>query len=527
MSAYLSFLTVLGWSLLDSVWQMAVLWMVYWLLTTGNNRISPAGKHNLVLLFAFIGVEWFIYNFIHQLDKPRPVFADGLRPAFNYANQWIPFATAAYLISLIVRLAHHTLRNPGWRSQKSGIEPSRAYQLFTDRYARLLGIRRRVQVCLSGLVETAETSGFLKPIILLPFSLLTRLSPQQLEAILVHELLHIRRNDYFINICMLCVRNIFFFNPFARLFYKAMARERELACDDGVLEMGFEPGVYADALFSLEKLRQVYPGFSLAADGNRPWLLMERIRRLLGKPVVLSKRLNPLYYLILFLSILLSGLKVTAPVPDKVLKKLSPPVAVELTRYETPGMPVNLIVPETISRPAIRRKPVRKQNLKILPSLPDALPESESAPREQAFFADDKLERNYSNQAAAALTRDLVREVPGSPYIPSASLYYESMPVIEAEDSMKTIVVENALKEQVRLSRMKSIALLKSIEIEIDKSKKLLNQEESKNQELIIINQKNLKPELNKIRRQIEIKKNKIEHLRIRLQDSEEEIIHM
>ncbi len=146
---------------------------------------------------------------------------------------------------------------------------------------------------------------------------------------------------------------------------------------------------------------------------------------------------------------------------------------------------------------------------------------------EQAIFADNKIERDYSNQAAAALTQDAVPESPGSPYVPAASLYYEALPVIIADDSMKTIVIQNGLKDMVRLSRMKSIASLKALEIEIEKNKKLLNREVIKNRELIILNQKNLKPELEKIRRQIDVRKKKVEHLRIRMQDSEEEIIHI
>ena len=61
----------------------------------------------------------------------------------------------------------------------------------------------------------------------------------------------------------------------------------------------------------------------------------------------------------------------------------------------------------------------------------------------------------------------------------------------------------------------------------MEKNKKLLNREVIKNRELIILNQKNLKPELEKIRRQIDVRKKKVEHLRIRMQDSEEEIIHI
>ena len=55
--------------------------------------------------------------------------------------------------------------------------------------------------------------------------------------------------------------------------------------------------VYAEALFSLEKYRQVNPDFSLAADGNKPWLLMERIRRVLGKPTQRKKQISPLLLL--------------------------------------------------------------------------------------------------------------------------------------------------------------------------------------------------------------------------------------
>ena len=66
MSAYQSALTVLGWCLLDSIWQMAVMWMGYKMITTGNKRVSPAGKHNLILLFVFIGTEWFAYSFVNH-----------------------------------------------------------------------------------------------------------------------------------------------------------------------------------------------------------------------------------------------------------------------------------------------------------------------------------------------------------------------------------------------------------------------------------------------------------------------------
>jgi hypothetical protein len=89
MSAYQSALTVLGWCLLDSIWQMAVMWMGYKMITTGNKRISPAGKHNLILLFVFIGTEWFAYSFVHLMNEPAAHFLPGFLPVLPVANQWI------------------------------------------------------------------------------------------------------------------------------------------------------------------------------------------------------------------------------------------------------------------------------------------------------------------------------------------------------------------------------------------------------------------------------------------------------
>ena len=528
MPAYMSYLTVLGWSLLDSIWQMAILWMVYWLLTAGNNRISPAGKHNLVLLFAFIGTEWFIYSLIQESREPGSGMVEGILPVIGYANRWIPFISTAYLFCLLAKIVYSLYRNPLNRKTETVPDPSLAYQLFTDRYSKLMGVRRKVHVFLSEMAETAGTRGIFKPVILLPVSLVTRLSPQQLEAILVHELFHIRRNDYFVNICMSCFRGIFFFNPFAHLFYRAMGKERELACDDGVVEMGFDPGIYADALYSLEKHRRPKPGFLLAADGNKPWLLMERIRRLVGKPVSVSKKLNPAFYFILVLSISLAGLRSTTK-ETRVLPEKSIPFSTDMVfRYAEPRKQTELAAPEITPRLIIRVKPeIKKKTNDPLPAVIANETEDAETPEPAAYFADQKIVREFSNQMAADLTRDAIPENPGNPYVPSATLYYQSMPVIMSEDSIKAIIVQNGIKDMVGLSRLKSIANLKTLEIQIEKSTKLLNEEVQKNKELINQNREKLNLELNQIRRKMDTRKKSIEHLRVRLQDNEEEIIHI
>src|SRR5437764_8271620 len=104
MFAFQSALTVLGWCLLDSIWQLALMWMGYKLLTAGNKNISPAGKHNLILLFVFIGAEWFIYSFFHLLNNPSARLLPRFIVVPSAANVCISWMCIIYLIILSLRL---------------------------------------------------------------------------------------------------------------------------------------------------------------------------------------------------------------------------------------------------------------------------------------------------------------------------------------------------------------------------------------------------------------------------------------
>ena len=419
MSAFLSLLTTLGWSLLDSIWQMAALWLAYSFLSSGNKRFSAAEKHNLALLFVLIGSSWFLFTLVELLNEPRDHFISGFIPVSVKTNRWIPYLSGIYLIIIAGRFVQSGFQYYGRNKNKDDLSGPPMMQSFADCQSRVMGISRKVCVYISELAETAETFGYLKPVILLPVSLVTRLSARQIEAILTHELLHIRRNDYLINICMTCFRGIFFFNPFARLFYTAVARERELACDDGVLEMCYEADVYADALFCLEKFRQVHPGFSLAADGNRPWLLMERIRRLLGKTTIEKKQLRPVMIVngMMALSLFCLQQKSSPPVASAHINE--PVVTVVPARYELRAVEIK----KTDQEPVVKiHPPVPDKKMKPVPDgksevITDAVPSDDQDAENQAdqiYFADHNEVRDYSNQQSAALTVEPVPAIPGN-----------------------------------------------------------------------------------------------------------------
>ena len=535
MSSFSNLLTALGWSLLDSIWQMALVWTAYHIITAGYKRFSSAGKHNLILLFVFLGTEWFVYNFIQRLNEPVKPVISGFIPLPAFANQWIPFLSFCYLVFLLIRFQQCGFHVPV-KPLKNLVPTPVFIQTFANRYTRILGITKNVSVYISDLAETAETSGFLKPMILLPLALINRLTTEQVEAILAHELYHIRRNDYLIHICMTCFRCIFFFNPFALLFYKELEREREHACDDGVLELGYQPAVYAEALYNLERVRQVSPGFYLAADGNRPWLLMERIRRVLGSSVPNKNRFRPLILRSLLAAFLLFGLQ-----QKSILRNWTVP----RTAMHDPVIPVHTEIGaenSTVAVTALSRKisqrvytqtvHIRQQEKKVLWAIDQVkLKKRLSGDNEDlgylTVFAQDNTPRNFTNEQSSTLVKDPVAGFPGTPYLPSVSLLYEDLPDLGGPDSMMSPVIQYRLENKKINSRLKVIENLDAMEKEIVKSKKQLREIEFKYRKLIKPDSKRIKSFVEKMQQKLEGGKQQIQQFRNRIDASWEEIIHI
>jgi hypothetical protein len=137
--------------------------MGYKMVTTGNKRISPAGKHNLILLFVFIGTEWFVYSFIHLMNVPSAHFLPGFIAVTPVANIWISWLSIFYLVILSSRLVQYSGQYFRRLKNKNSKSAAPVFQAFADRYAKILGIHRKVQVYFCTLAETAETSKFIKP----------------------------------------------------------------------------------------------------------------------------------------------------------------------------------------------------------------------------------------------------------------------------------------------------------------------------------------------------------------------------
>jgi beta-lactamase regulating signal transducer with metallopeptidase domain len=182
----------------------------------------------------------------------------------------LPVASLIYLILLVLPVFNF-IRNYRYvqvirqhKLSKTDVE----WRIFVKNVAARMGIKKTVHIWLSGIVTSPVTIGYLKPVILLPLAAVNHLNTQQIEAILLHELAHIRRYDYLLNLVIRFIQVILYFNPFVKAFIKIIERERELSCDEMVIQFQYDPYGYASALLTLEKNNHHPKPLAVAASGN-------------------------------------------------------------------------------------------------------------------------------------------------------------------------------------------------------------------------------------------------------------------
>jgi beta-lactamase regulating signal transducer with metallopeptidase domain len=202
---------------------------------------------------------------------------------FTSAVPWLVLVWLAGALGLTLRLLG------GWvlteRLRREPATPlARDWRETLARLARQLRVSRTVRLCESALVEVPTVIGWLRPVILVPASALTGLSAPQLEALLAHELAHIRRHDYLVNLLQSVLEIVLFYHPAVWWLSARVRIEREHACDDLAVRATGDVLVYARALTTLETLRRLQPQGAhartlvVAANGGS---LMQRIQRLI------------------------------------------------------------------------------------------------------------------------------------------------------------------------------------------------------------------------------------------------------
>jgi beta-lactamase regulating signal transducer with metallopeptidase domain len=182
---------------------------------------------------------------------------------------------------LLLRMAAGLLRVRQLQVTAFATAASR-WQPTAENIARRLDVRSSVRVVETTQVDAPTALGWLRPVILLPIAALANLTPIQVEAILTHELIHVRRHDYVINVLQTIVETVFFYHPAVWWISRQIRIEREHCCDDVAVQVCGDPVEYAAALAELEEWRAREVSLALAATGGS---LRDRVHRLLNVPV--------------------------------------------------------------------------------------------------------------------------------------------------------------------------------------------------------------------------------------------------
>ncbi|MBL7745644.1 MAG: hypothetical protein JNN00_19390 [Chitinophagaceae bacterium] len=365
-----NFLQATGWALLNSLWQMALLWMIYQLLSVVFKKATSSQRSTLATGLVIAGFSWFIYTFTSIYFAISPdngaitsitFYGSNNQQLNDWLYKMLPVASIIYILLLVLPVFYF-VRNYRYVQAIRRFELSKAdvsWRIFVRNVAAQMGIKKPVHIWLSGLVTSPVTIGYLKPVILLPVAAISHLSIQQTEAIILHELAHIRRYDYLLNLVIRFIQTLLYFNPFVKSFVKIIEREREKSCDEMVMQFQYDPYGYASALLTLEKVNHLPKPLVVAASGAKNDLL-HRIEYMMGvqkKQVISFNKLAGLFAGLLCFIALNALLILSKPVKDEgksfaSLPRLSSPFFLyagdENTEPETaadlPGIPVSSFV---------------------------------------------------------------------------------------------------------------------------------------------------------------------------------------
>ena len=301
----------LAWTLIHFLWQGALIALVLHLVLAGLRQRSPNLRY--VVRCAALGLMALapVVTFVALgEDAPRAVAVPG--SAFLSAEEaptgsWGSWFASGDLLPWVVLLwslgaAVCSLRLAGgcwqvWRLRRraTGVDLAPRWQRRFERIAHEFGVRARARVVECAAVSVPTVIGWVKPVVFLPARIFTGLSDEQIEALIAHELAHVSRHDYLVNLVQSVLEALLFYHPAVWWISRGIRIEREYCCDDLAVAATHDGLSYAHALTALESWRSKQPQMGVSTLGGS---LMQRIQRLVGvEPVTKPGPLRPFHAL--------------------------------------------------------------------------------------------------------------------------------------------------------------------------------------------------------------------------------------
>ncbi|AVR98622.1 M56 family metallopeptidase [Pseudoduganella armeniaca] len=280
-----AFVDALGWTLLHFLWQGALIGLATAAVLALLRHTAPQQRYLVACVGLLLCAGWPASQFALRLQGDMAVHDayPALAPTGTAIRvlvlkpymTWIVAAWSAGSLAFALRSALG-LAWIGRAARLGGRDP--AWQARLTQLAQAMGVRRPVRLRVVARLASPVTALWWRPVVLVPASLLSGLPPELLQALLAHELAHVRRHDYLVNLLQNAVETVLFYHPAVWWLSRRIRHERELIADAIAAEHAGGPRRLAIALSELEKRQFTHPEPALAANGGN---MMDRITRLL------------------------------------------------------------------------------------------------------------------------------------------------------------------------------------------------------------------------------------------------------
>ncbi len=275
-----------GWTLVHFLWQGALIGAATAAVLQAMRGARPQQRYLVACIGLLLCALWPALQLFERMRELGPVYATpgtaaarevAMSPALAL-RQYLDWIVIAWMLGA-AGLALRTVSGLAWISRTAaGGRCDAAWQARLEHLARAMGIARTVRLRIVDGIAGPVTAMWWRPVVLVPAALVSGMPPELLQALLAHELAHIRRHDYLVNLLQNAVETLLFYHPAVWWISRRIRHERELIADDLATHHAGGPRRLARALSELEKRQFTHPEPALAANGGDT---MERITRLL------------------------------------------------------------------------------------------------------------------------------------------------------------------------------------------------------------------------------------------------------
>jgi len=247
-----------------ALWQGAAIALILWICLGLTSRVKfhiGAAQRFLIWAAAFavvVGLQflpWFAQGTAAASAASALPGAPAATPWFRIDDRWAFAIAALWLVASLVRAANVAVHSLRLRRLWSSASPVEAEADLRARLTAASPTRRAIELCTTRQLDRPSVIGFFAPRILIPDWLFARLTPGELEQVVLHEAEHLRRRDDWTNLFQKLALVLFPLNPALAWIEGRLCREREMACDEGVVRRTQAPRAYAECLTSLAEHR--------------------------------------------------------------------------------------------------------------------------------------------------------------------------------------------------------------------------------------------------------------------------------